>query len=86
MTLSWDFLRKAIILGMLSFSFLHIPIEMFSYSFLLASHDISSVENVLPGSVHFAILQIFSVEFKSEFALIITSLVMCIQKIIFLLI
>ena len=50
---------------MLSISFLHYSIEMFCHSFLIVSHSISSLENILADNFRYIILQIFSVEFKS---------------------
>ena len=38
---------------MLSVSFLHCSIKTFSHSFLIASHNVSSLENILPENFHF---------------------------------
>ena len=40
---------------------------MFSYSFLIASCSVSSLENILQDSFRFIIHWIFSIGFKSEF-------------------
>ena len=53
------YFSKAILLGTLSIKFLPYSIEMFSYSFWTASLNVSSLENILPGSFHFIIFRMF---------------------------